>query len=125
VKCDAHYLPFKDKVFEKSVAVDVIEHVACPELMIREMARVSSREMYIRCPHRFQPSGKQAVHVNFFNYSRFNHILSKLGLHFDCKVNWSLLFKHIPFLVVPSQLEVSVWLPLDDGVENLSKSEIT
>jgi SAM-dependent methyltransferase len=53
VLCDAHYLPFKDWAFESVISKQVIEHVANPYLMLKEIARVGKSKLTIECPHKF------------------------------------------------------------------------
>jgi len=50
---DCHMLPFRDKSFDISVSVGVIEHVKDPVRMIEEMVRVTKRRIGIVAPNRF------------------------------------------------------------------------
>ena len=44
ILADAHYLPFRDKVFDCVLAFDVIEHSNLPEILLREVERVCKDE---------------------------------------------------------------------------------
>lgn len=44
-------LPFEDKFFDVSVAGEIIEHLRNPEILIKEMARITKRRMIISTPH--------------------------------------------------------------------------
>lgn len=48
VFCDAHYLPFRDKEFEKVYAFNVLEHVKNPYKVLGELKRVSWRTVHLR-----------------------------------------------------------------------------
>jgi SAM-dependent methyltransferase len=51
VLCDATHLPFKDKVFEKAYASQVLEHILHPALLIEEMKRVATRMVTFDVPN--------------------------------------------------------------------------
>ncbi|MFQ6126793.1 MAG: class I SAM-dependent methyltransferase [Candidatus Heimdallarchaeota archaeon] len=43
IRCDAHFLPFKNKGFDFSFCNQVIEHVMMPEVVVDEMHRVANQ----------------------------------------------------------------------------------
>ena len=50
VRADARYLPFQDKVFDKSYCFHLMEHISEDQIVYEELKRVSSREIEIRVP---------------------------------------------------------------------------
>lgn len=46
IRCDAHYLPFKDSCFQTIVSSHMLEHSTNPYLILKEFYRVTS--MYVR-----------------------------------------------------------------------------
>jgi ubiquinone/menaquinone biosynthesis C-methylase UbiE len=74
VICDAQFLPFRDNSFRIVRASHVIEHVDDPEQMLDELVRVSSKKVFIRCPHRFSPNAGRFAnrnHKHLFKISWF------------------------------------------------------
>lgn len=74
VVCDSQHLPFQSGTFDLVYCSHVIEHVAQPFLLFKELYRVSKRKIVIKCPHRlgermFLP--KNPFHLNFFKTSWF------------------------------------------------------
>lgn len=66
VKCDAHYLPFRDKSFRIVYASHVLEHCIDPLMVLREFERVCDGFAVVKVP-------------NALNYARFrepNHYYS-------------------------------------------------
>ena len=82
VRADAHYLPFKNCVFEEIYASHLIEHVDYPVLFLRECYRVSSLggKMYRWCPN-FLSSNARADpnHKHSFNYRSLHRLLRNSG----------------------------------------------
>jgi SAM-dependent methyltransferase len=64
---DVHHLPIKDKSIDVVLSSHVIEHVAHPALMLREMVRVSKRKVIIRYPHRRGSGAKRPFHINYID----------------------------------------------------------
>lgn len=50
IRADARYLPFQDKVFDKSYCFHLMEHISEERIVYEEINRVSSREIEIRVP---------------------------------------------------------------------------
>jgi SAM-dependent methyltransferase len=75
VLADACHLPFKDNCFSLVFSSHVIEHVADPVLMFKEMSRVSCRKVVVRCPHRRGSGAKRPFHVNYLDEGFFSSIL--------------------------------------------------
>ena len=48
VVCDAHYLPFRDKIFDAVYASHVIEHCLHPAKVLQEFKRVSKGRVIIK-----------------------------------------------------------------------------
>ena len=49
--CDAHYLPFKDKVFRSTLLIHVLEHVNFPLKVLSEIKRVTDKNILIKVPN--------------------------------------------------------------------------
>lgn len=75
--CDLNAtLPFYDNVFDKIVAVDVLEHLKDIKLVVEEIHRVCKpgAEVYIRVPH-FSSTHSYGdfTHRHFFNTESFDY----------------------------------------------------
>jgi len=89
VCCDAQYLPFKSGCFDLVNSRQVIEHVKHPELMAKDMVRVSRDLIVIETVHRrgerLMPKVERRwiskVHVNKFDYSYFGKLAKMLNVH--------------------------------------------
>ena len=51
VQCDAQHLPFKDKAFTRSLLIDVLEHVDSPSQSLKELKRVTQKEVVVGTPN--------------------------------------------------------------------------
>ena len=87
VRCDANYLPFRDKAFEESFCSHLLEHKGMnPVKVVKEMIRVSRSNLIIIVPHRFA-HGKRLrfshckEHERYFNVTNLHVFLRKLGLN--------------------------------------------
>ena len=85
VLADAQHLPFKNGCFETVQSSHLIEHLIEPMIMLKEMVRVSSRFIIIRCPHRFALNTfifhRNKAHVNKFNVKWFKQAFEMLGVY--------------------------------------------
>ena len=79
ILADACHLPFKNGSFNFVFSSHVIEHVADPLLMFKEMHRVSKRMVVVRCPHRRGSGAKRPFHVNYLDERWFRTAASILG----------------------------------------------
>lgn len=103
VLCDASHLPFKDDAFDSVFSGQVIEHVNTPQLMLRELIRVSNDKVVVECPHRIgerisafkrkQQDWLNKHHINHLNPSWFMRSATALG----CSRVVSELTKEQPF----------------------------
>jgi SAM-dependent methyltransferase len=75
----AEYLPFKDGCFEVVFSSHTIEHVKDPLRMLKELFRVSKRQVTVRCPHKKGSGAKRPFHVNYFDEEWFQTSLAKAG----------------------------------------------
>lgn len=55
ILADAHYLPFRAKVFDRVLCYEVLEHLRNPWKALKEMVRVCREEVEITTPHRCKP----------------------------------------------------------------------
>jgi methionine biosynthesis protein MetW len=95
-------LPYADGAFGCVIALDVFEHVYEPESLLKEMVRVSSREIVIGVPNFSSlPARLQVLfgrvpennephkgHIYWFNWNVLHVMVEKNGLHVvACKSN--------------------------------------
>lgn len=95
-------LPFADGAFETVVALDVLEHVYNPELLIAEMKRIAAQSVIIGVPNFSSfPARLQTLfgrvpennrpnkgHIYWFNYPILRALLEKNGLRIaELRVN--------------------------------------
>jgi SAM-dependent methyltransferase len=86
VVADSQHLPFKDEVFDLVFSSHCIEHVPDPLLMYREMCRVSSRKVVIRCPHRKGSGAKRPFHLHSFDETWFRQAAEATKTYCDPSV---------------------------------------
>jgi ubiquinone/menaquinone biosynthesis C-methylase UbiE len=116
VLCDGQYLPFKDSSFEQVVSIHLIEHVNDPWLLLKEIIRVSSDKVTIRCPHRLgdRLRGKNPFHTNFLNIKWFAKALTALGCRFEIHYSKYLYFPHHFVTILRFPLEMHIKAVKDD-----------
>ncbi|MCB2081423.1 MAG: class I SAM-dependent methyltransferase [Rickettsiales bacterium] len=68
VSCPAEHLPFEDKAFETTVCTHVLEHVLDFEQCVRELRRVTKKELHIIVPLQRPAKYTPDLHVSFFPY---------------------------------------------------------
>lgn len=87
-------LPFPDNAFDTVIALDILEHLLEPELVVKEMVRVARRDIIIGVPNFSSlPARLQTVfgsvpenntpkkgHTYWFNYHVLLELLEKNGL---------------------------------------------
>jgi ubiquinone/menaquinone biosynthesis C-methylase UbiE len=83
----AEYLPFCDGVFDLVYSSHTIEHVADPFKMFRELVRVSSRKVVVKCPDRLGSGGRRPFHLNYFNEEWFKVAAFRVGVLCETFVN--------------------------------------
>ncbi len=73
-------LPFKDSVFDAILCTQVLEHVPEPEMVLRELNRVTQPggKLYLTAPQGF---GEHQAPYDYFRFTRYGlrHILEKSG----------------------------------------------
>jgi SAM-dependent methyltransferase len=82
------YLPFIDNCFETVIAFHVIEHSNTPLKFLKELLRVSSRDVFIRVPHKDGRIATMPYHVSLFNEQWFESAVPIFGiehLHIECR----------------------------------------
>lgn len=87
VKCSAMNLPFTDQCFETVFSSHVIEHVPDPFLMFKELMRVSSKELLIRCPHKDGSGAHVPGHLSFFDFDWFLNEAKKYNIECKCRIS--------------------------------------
>lgn len=102
IVADAHYLPFRDNIFETVCSHHVIEHLNNPTKAILEMLRVSISEVILVIPHRFVKKSlfrykPCKMHKHLFNQTSITKWLKSLNLSFEIEVK----YKALPHLFLP------------------------
>ncbi|MDC0042595.1 class I SAM-dependent methyltransferase [Paracoccaceae bacterium] len=64
---DAHYLPFKDAIFDGVIVQAVLEHVVDPQLVVSEIHRVLKKDGIVYAETPFM----QQVHEGAYDFTRF------------------------------------------------------
>jgi ubiquinone/menaquinone biosynthesis C-methylase UbiE len=120
VVADAEHLPFKNNAFDYVYSNHVIEHVSNPEVMLREMVRVTKDIVHIKCPHRYASRKGMALHLNYFSCLWFYKTLRQLGmgiLHGDISL-WRYIPNQVfPLFRVPAEIEV-ISCKINEGMNN-------
>jgi SAM-dependent methyltransferase len=88
VKASGMFLPFRDDVFSKVYAYEVVEHVENPLRFLRELLRVSNGTVALTCPHRYGRYAKMPRHRHLFNKTWFVEASRKLGVELKVKVTY-------------------------------------
>lgn len=83
VRCDAHFLPFKDGSFETIIASHLLEHCEFPFLVLQEFRRVSTRKVIIEVPNLSKVVFRENP-THFFTWSEYS--LQNLLDHFFTRV---------------------------------------
>jgi SAM-dependent methyltransferase len=84
-KFDGYEVPYPDGFFDLSYATHVVEHVEHPRLLLRELARVSKRQIlevpldyHLRCDR--DVGGQLAIgHINVYSPSTFRFLVRSEG----------------------------------------------
>ena len=110
VKADAGHLPFRDGVFRKVFSYHVIEHVQDHGLMLRELLRVSSGLVIVRCPH-WLGEKRSDFHIHHFRQRWFLGAAEALGVSCNTRITERIGFPHEMFglLLVPLEIEAIFW----------------
>jgi hypothetical protein len=90
VKANACHLPFKDGAFKRSYSWHLIEHLVDPEAFLRELMRVSTEQIEVRCPNGEYLSCRgetKPLHLHDFSLQWFQEKLS-LYPDWDFAVRW-------------------------------------
>ena len=69
--CDAHYLPFKDGIFDVAYTSHVLEHVDNPIKVIQELKRVTKRLVIIRVPNFSYNKFIDEPHDHIYGWNEF------------------------------------------------------
>jgi len=105
---DAMHLPFKDEVFDVVFSTHVIEHVADPAGMLREMNRVCKGKMIVCCPHRKGSNAKKPFHINYLDEVWFQRVASSMGLNMQYSIAYEYPVLRGLVNVVPRKLRLKL-----------------
>jgi ubiquinone/menaquinone biosynthesis C-methylase UbiE len=101
ILCDAHFLPFQEKVFNVVYAFNILEHLQKPLYVISELKRLSTEKVIIMAPHflstaaYLDPSHRWVVFAaRFFPIPRFTIFLRALLYRHFSTIDSS-LFKNL------------------------------
>jgi SAM-dependent methyltransferase len=115
VRCDAHFLPFRDNSFLEVYSHHLLEHVDDPTKVLLEMFRVAKRKVRFEVPHRFQRTlwlkYKQcSAHKRVFNKKNIKKWLEKLNMIHEIVVTGK-DFPHflLPILRLPWEIKVEIY----------------
>ena len=110
VRCDANYLPFRDKAFSECVISHVLEHDGVrPIKVIKETLRVTKGDIEIRVPHRIWDRGRIRSHARYFNRSNIVALMRKLRLAWDINIVYDYLpHPYICLLRLPREIRVTI-----------------
>ena len=114
IKADCNCLPFRDNVFDESVARHLIEHKGVkPIRTIKEMLRVTKGKVRIIVPHRYAETiGKLVkwdMHQTSFNLKSLTKLLRRMGLAFEIKVKYQgFPFRYVYILRIPIEMEAII-----------------
>jgi len=106
VLSDGQYLPFNKNIFEETYCYHVIEHVANPIMLLKELIRVTKNKVVIKCPHRFSVNAKKdPLHKNFFNVTWFRKALK--NFKHEITVDYTEIL-NLTFLLIRRPNEITV-----------------
>jgi len=108
------FLPFRNRVFDRVVSVDVFEHLQRPFQTLKEIVRVCKGQVEIRAAHRFfaKIKAKERGHFSFLNMSWFIRAFRILDINdYDITpVNRYLPHPILPLFAIPETLKIHFWV---------------
>jgi len=114
VRCDAHFLPFRDHSFYQVYSNHLLEHVTDPSQVLCEMVRVAKRKVTFIVPHRMARTSwlkyhQCKMHRRYFNKSNIQKWLHSLGFNPNIKLRYR-YFPHtcIPIIRLPWEIKVDL-----------------
>lgn len=121
VRCDANYLPFRNKTFSCTYCSHVLEHKGVnPSKAVEEMIRVTNGVIELVVPHRFSRDSwlsyrQYHVHARYFNVKTLETWLRKPGLNPALQISLYKCFPH-PFLcLIRLPWEIRAIIPFKGG----------
>ncbi len=100
ILADACHLPFRNKIFDWSYSSHTIEHVSNPQLMLRELERVTIFRVEIKCPSRWMKGHKGNKYHKWTITRRW---FNKLG--YSTYLNLTTIFIIPPFRIqLPNEI---------------------
>ncbi|MCK4953497.1 methyltransferase domain-containing protein [Candidatus Bathyarchaeota archaeon] len=105
IRCDARYLPFRNKIFKVVYCHHVLEHIQDYKKALLELVRVTDGLIEIKLPHVLSKIRRYKGHKHSFNLKG----VKKLFKNFKCyiTVNYRGL-NRFPPLVLPYEMVVKI-----------------
>src|SRR3990170_534564 len=103
---DVTHLPFKEAAFDIVFSIHVIEHVADPLGMLREMNRVCKRKIIVKCPHRKGSNAVKPFHINYLDEYWFQRAASLIGLNMQYSIVYEFPIIMTLSRIVPRKLKL-------------------
>lgn len=113
VRCDANFLPFRDKIFCQSFCSHVIEHEGVNDIkVLSEMIRVTWRKITVIVPHRFKRLHQFEKHDKYYNVTSLATLFKKMGLNPRIEIT---KYRYVPpifftLIRLPSEIKVEAML---------------
>ena len=110
-----NHLPFEDAAFDRSICIEVLEHIPQPAHFVAEIARVTREAAYFSVPNAeliplMRPLGAvpwhllELDHKNFFSRYSLEHLLRRYFMHVEILQYGPLSIKSIEGLPLPCHL---------------------
>ena len=121
IKASISHLPFSDNTFETVLCFHVVEHTDNPIESLRELIRVSKRNIVVKTPHRFSKTAcLNPWHKHTFNKTWFLKALTKIKqktpLTFIIEYSAYAKFPHmfLPLIQIPQEVTATIYKLNDD-----------
>jgi len=113
IKCDAHFLPLRNRSFDTVYSSHLLEHVKNPSKVLIEMLRVTKHKVIFVVPHRFFRYQKRALkrktHKNIFTSTSIKKWLKPLKKYHIQVKYYPFPNKIIRLFFLPSEIKVEIW----------------
>jgi len=80
IQADVYYLPIRDKIFELSCCLELLEHLEQPELALLEIIRITKQYILISTPNGYFLRPDQIEHRYCYKPDELLYLLKKFNL---------------------------------------------